>query len=108
MQRKFGMPFTLEPYATQLFSANEIPRSADKNRWHDEKADIHPFNAKFSKNDDDYDPMIFEKITSEIALSYLLNLAIKGLRRLVQNKRFTLPKVVEQAKQKYMIENSTV
>lgn len=22
-----------------------------------------PFNAKFSKNDDDYDPMIFEKIT---------------------------------------------
>ena len=37
-----------------------------------------------------------------------MNLAIKGLRRLVQNKRFTLPKVVEQAKQKYMIENSTV
>lgn len=102
------MPFTLEPYATQLFSANEIPRSADKTDGMMRKLTFIPFNAKFSKNDDDYDPMIFEKITSEIALSYLLNLAIKGLRRLVQNKRFTLPKVVEQAKQKYMIENSTV
>jgi len=108
VQRKFGMPFTLEPYATQLFSANEIPRSADKTDGMMRKLTFIPFNAKFSKNDDDYDPMIFEKITSETALSYLLNLAIKGLRRLVQNKRFTLPKVVEQAKQKYMIENSTV
>ena len=108
VQRKFGMPFTLEPYATQLFSANEIPRSADKTDGMMRKLTFIPFNAKFSKNDDDYDPMIFEKITSERSLSYLLNLANKGLRRLLQNKRFTTPKVVDQAKQKYMIENSTV
>lgn len=108
VQRKFGMPFTLEPYATQLFSANEIPRSADKTDGMMRKLTFIPFNAKFSKNDDDYDPLIYEKITSDTALSYLLNLAIKGLRRLLTNKRFTTPKVVEQAKIKYMIENSTV
>lgn len=100
--------YTLELYATHIYSANEIPRSFDKTDGFYRRWLIIPFNAKFSVNDEDYDPMIADKITTPTAISYLLNLAIRGAKRLMRNGHFTEPQSVKEALEVYKADNSTV
>lgn len=108
VERKYRTPFTLEPYATHLFSCNEIPRNADRSDGMTRRWCFVPFNARFSKNDSDYDPLIFEKVSTEEALSYLLNRAIKGFKRLRARGFYTEPKVVKDAMSAYAIANSSI
>lgn len=109
VQRKGERPFDLEPYAKHIYSCNEIPRSAnDKTIGFYRRWIFVPFNAVFKTTDADYDPLIKEKIFTDEALSYLLNLAIKGAKRLMSNKSFTEPEIVKQAMEEYKIENSNV
>lgn len=86
VQRKNEQPFDLVPYATHIYSANEIPRSFDKSSGFYRRWVLIPFNAKFSKDDADYDPLIEDKLTTDKALSYLLNKAIAGAQRLMQKR----------------------
>ena len=82
--------------------------------WNCRKAPLYrrwcfvPFNAKFTKDDPDYDPLVFEKVSTPEALSYLLNLAIKGLRRLRRRGYYKEPAVVQEAMRLYAIENNSV
>ena len=100
--------YTLELYATHIYSANEIPRSFDKTDGFYRRWLIIPFNAKFSVTDEDYDPMIADKITTPTAISYLLNLAIRGAQRLIRSGHFTEPQSVKDALEAYKADNSTV
>lgn len=100
--------YTLELYATHIYSANEIPRSFDKTDGFYRRWLIIPFNAKFSVTDEDYDPMIADKITTPTAISYLLNLAIRGAQRLMRTGHFTEPQSVKDALEAYKADNSTV
>ena len=108
VEHKGERPFKLTPYATHIYSANEIPRSFDKTDGFYRRWMLIPFNAKFTALDDDYDPMIFDKITTPTALSYLLNLAIRGAQRLIRNGSFTEPQSVIDALEMYKADNSTV
>ncbi len=108
VQRKFAPPFVLESYTTHLFSCNEIPRNSDKSDGMYRRWCFVPFNAKFTKDDPDYDPLVFEKVSTPEALSYLLNLAIKGLRRLRRRGYYKEPAVVQEAMRLYAIENNSV
>jgi len=67
-----------------------------------------PFTATFTPYDEDYDPFIEDKITTPEALSYLLNIGLRGLRRLLYNNKFTEPDVVKEALEKYKRDNSNV
>ena len=108
VSRKFCTPFTLEPYATHLFSCNEIPRNSDRSDGMNRRWCFVPFNAVFSKSDSDYDPLIFEKVSTDEALSYLLNRAIKGFKRLQERGYYIEPKVVKEAMRAYAISNNSV
>lgn len=108
VERKGERPYTIEPYATHIYSCNVIPRSFDKSDGFYRRWLLIPFNARFSANDEDYDPMIGDKITTPTALSYLLNLGIKGAQRLIKNGRFTEPQSVKDALEAYKADNSTV
>lgn len=109
VQRKGERPFDLEPYAKHIYSCNEIPRSAnDKTLGFYRRWMFVPFNAVFKTTDADYDPLIKDKIFTDEALSYLLNLAIKGAKRLMKNRTFTEPEIVKQAMDEYKVENSNV
>jgi len=107
VERKGERPFTIEPYATHIYSANTIPRSFDKSDGFYRRWLFIPFNAQFSSADPDYDPLIEDKITTDNALSYLLNIAIRGARRLINNGGFTEPASVRDALERYKTENST-
>lgn len=108
VQRKGERPFQLEPYATHIYSCNDIPRSvSDKTFGFYRRWAFIPLKAKFSTADADYDPLIKDKIVTPEALSYLLNLALKGAQRLIQNNGFTEPKVVAETLESYKIDNSS-
>lgn len=107
-ERKGERPFTLQPYATHIYSANSIPRSFDKSDGFYRRWMFIPFNAKFSSSDPDYDPMIEDKITTDEALSYLLNIGIRGAKRLIKRGKYTTPACVKAALDAYKTENSTV
>lgn len=108
VERKGERPYTIEPYATHIYSCNAIPRSFDKSEGFYRRWLLIPFNARFSVHDEDYDPMIGDKITEPEALSYLLNIGIRGAQRLIKNGRFTEPQTVIEALESYKADNSTV
>lgn len=108
VERKYGAPFVLKSFAKMIFSANEIPRIADKTHGMYSRLMLIPFNAKFDPGDQDFDPFIDEKITTEESLSYLLNLGLSGLQRLFKQNAFTNPKVVQEALEAYKTDNSQV
>ena len=107
VENKGEKGYTTDLYATHIYSANEIPRSFDKTDGFYRRWLIIPFNAKFSADDEDYDPMIGDKITEPNALSYLLNIGIRGAQRLIKNGHFTEPQSVKDALEAYKADNST-
>ena len=108
VERKGERPYTIEPYATHIYSCNTIPRSFDKSDGFYRRWLLIPFNARFSVDDEDYDPMIGDKISQPTALSYLLNIGIRGAQRLIKKGYFTEPQSVKDALEAYKADNSTV
>lgn len=108
LEFKHGQPFSYANRAKMIFSANNLPPSSDKSNGFMRRMTIIPFNAKFLPTDDDYDPLIGKKVCSEEAKSYILNLAIKSAKRLLQNKQFTIPEIVLEEINKYEIANNNV
>ena len=108
VERKGERPYKIAPYATHIYSANTIPRSFDKTDGFYRRWLLIPFNARFSADDKDYDPMIVDKITTPTALSYLLNIGIRGAQRLIKVGHFTEPQSVKDALEAYKSDNSTV
>lgn len=107
VERKGERPFTIEPYATHIYSCNAIPRSFDKSDGFYRRWLFIPFNARFTAEDPDYDPMIEDKISTDEALSYLLNIGIRGAERLLKRGKFTEPESVKAALEAYKADNST-
>ena len=107
VERKGERPYMIEPYATHIYSCNAIPRSFDKSDGFYRRWLLIPFNARFSIDDEDYDPMIGDKITEPTALSYLLNIGIRGAQRLIKRGHFTEPQSVKDALEAYKVDNST-
>lgn len=108
VERKGKDPFDFENYSKLIFSCNEMPRINDLSDGLKRRLIFIPFNAKFSKKDTDYDPFIIDKLLSEQSLEYLLNIALEGLDRILFNREFTTPKVVEDTWNDYERKNNPV
>lgn len=100
--------FFIRPYVKLLFSANDIPRMKDKTGAVLRRLVIVPFNAKFSKDDPDYDPYIIYKLRQPDVMRYLCRLGIEGLQRVITNKAFTVSEKVEKAVEDYEIQNNPI
>lgn len=108
VERKGESPFDLRNYAKFLFSANNIPRIKDKSGAVISRLVIVPFNARFTKDDPDYDPYIKYKLRTESAMEYLIQLALKGLKRVLTNYCFTETEDVEKALREYEENNNPI
>ncbi|HBF0312378.1 DNA primase [Clostridioides difficile] len=96
VERKGQNPFDFNNYSKFLFSANNIPRIKDKTGAVLDRLIIIPFNASFSVNDKDFDPYIKYKLREQEAIEYLINLGLQGLKRVLQNRKFTVPDKVKK------------
>lgn len=108
VERKGQDPFTLYNYAKPIFSANNIPRIKDKTGAVLDRLVIVPFNASFSKNDPDYDPYIKYKLHSEKAMEYLIQVALDGLKRVLDNNGFTICDAVQEQLDEYSEQNNPI
>ncbi|MEL7609516.1 MAG: phage/plasmid primase, P4 family [Bacillota bacterium] len=106
VERKNKDPFVLQNYATLIYTTNKMPRVNDKSYGFYRRLVLIPLDAKFAANDPDFDPDIAQKVVTEQAMSYLLNMAVRGLRRLLK-KGFTRSDKVEKAIETYRIQSST-
>lgn len=101
VERKGLNPFEFNNYSKMLFSANKIPRVKDETGAVLRRLIIVPFNAKFSKEDKDYDPYIKYKLRTSEVMEYLILEGLKGLKRVLKNKGFTTSKKVEEELQEF-------
>lgn len=107
-ERKGQNPFDFSPYAKLLFSANTIPRIKDKSGAVIDRLIIVPFNAKFSKDDPDYDPFIKYKLQADEVMEYLIQIGLQGLNRVLKNQSFTICEDVQKSIKEYEENNNPI
>lgn len=108
VERKGQNPFDFNNYAKFLFSANDIPRIKDKTGAVLRRLIIVPFNATFSKTDKDYDPYIKYKLRDNSVMEYLILLGLRGLKRVLENRKFTTNAKVEAELREYEERNNPI
>lgn len=89
-ERKGKDPFKLRSFAKFFFSANSLPRLG---RGKDSSAVLDrlvviPFDAKFTKDDVDYDPFIKYKLRGEDVMEALIAKAVPALREVLIDQEF--------------------
>ena len=104
---KGGKGFHFQPYCTMVFSCNQFPRLADTTPGFMRRLFPVEFNAVFSADDDDYDPMIGEKLREEPVLEYACVLGVEGLRRVIAQNRPTPNEMSEAMKSEIAREGNT-
>lgn len=107
-ERKGQDPFEFSPYVKILASANEIPRMKDKTGAVLRRLVIIPFNATFSKDDPDYRPFIKYDLMQPEALEYMIALGMEGLKRVISNRAFTVPTLVQEQLDEYEESNNPI
>lgn len=108
VERKGKDPFDFANYSKLLFSANNIPRIKDKSGAVISRLVIIPFNARFTKDDPDYDPYIKYKLRQDECMEYLILLGIKGLKRVLANYAFTKSEQAQKELQEYEENNNPI
>lgn len=88
-ERKYKDPFVFTNRAKLIFSANALPDTPDISEAYFRRWVIVPFPKKFTKKTPGFDRNLIRKLTSQPGRSYLLRLAVEGLRRLERRGYFT-------------------
>lgn len=89
--------FFFKPTVKLLFSANEIPRVRNKGfEAIKRRLVIIPFNAKFNKDDPDFNSRIKWDLQTQQVAEYLIQIGVKGLQRVLQNQGFTESEKVKE------------
>ncbi|MDC3412543.1 phage/plasmid primase, P4 family [Terrihalobacillus insolitus] len=104
VRRMYGEPFKLKNKATLIFTCNEMPTFKDKSGGIARRLVIIPCDNRVTE----VDPHIDEKLSSENAKSYLLNLAIAGMERIMEQGAISYSKTIEETTIKYLTENDSV
>lgn len=88
-EKKGKDSFEFKPTAKMMFSCNEIPRTPDRTRGFFRRWIILKFLQHFPEGDPRRDEHLFEKLNKKEELEGILNFAVDGLKRLVEQKAFT-------------------
>lgn len=99
-EHKFKGSFVFVNYAKLIFSANKVPPARDDTDAFFRRWIILVFPNTFTP--DKADPNILQKLTTPEELSGLLNLALRGLRRLLEQGQFSYSKTTEEIREEYI------
>ena len=107
-ERKFKGTFPFVPYSTMIFNANQLPGHKDYSFAFYQRWIIIPYPNSFARGDKKTNPKLLRELTTDEELSGLLNLWIKGLKRLMKNNDFSytdndeIPKYEQYAYPEYV------
>ena len=105
---KGGTGYKFRPYATMVFSANQMPSLEDATDGVMRRIFPIRFNARFSPADADYDPDILDKLKTEQAAERLIFRAVEGIRRVLDQKQPTPNEESVQMVREIRLDNSSV
>lgn len=101
----YSQPITLKNTATLIFTANEPPVFKDKSQGIGRRLVIIPFDNVVKNRIYNLDDLL----SSDNAKSYLLNLALAGIKRILDNKlEISNSKTIEEATKQYYLDNDSV
>ena len=101
----YSQPITLKNTATLIFTANEPPVFKDKSDGIGRRLLIIPFENKVKERIYNLD----ELLSTDNAKSYLLNLGLKGIKRILDNKLdMTYSETITGATKQYYLDNDSV
>lgn len=101
----YSKPYKLKNKATLIFTANEMPTFKDKSGGIARRVVIIPCENKVKKAD----PKIDEKLSSDNAKSYLLNLALKAMERIINNGgQLSSSETVAKVTEEYFVESDSI
>lgn len=109
VERKGSDPFEFNNYSKLIFSANDIPRIKDKTGAVLDRLVIVPFNAKFTVDKTGYKQNIRSDLVGHAdVMEYLIQIGIVGLKRILENQKFTDSQKVQEELDDYRQRNNPV
>jgi putative DNA primase/helicase len=102
---KYGQPYTMTDYAKFIFNCNELPKEVENTNAYFRRFLIVPFDVTIPE--DQQDKALHNKII-ESELSGVFNWVIKGLHRLLIQKRFSHCEASKKAVERYQLESDSV
>lgn len=101
----YSKPYKLKNKATLIFTANEMPTFKDKTGGIARRIVVIPCENKVKKSD----PKIDEKLASDNAKSYILNVALKAMERIANNGgQLSKSETVNQFTEEYFVESDSI
>ena len=101
----YGRPFDLKNTATLIFTANEVPIFKDKSYGLERRLCIIPFENKVVNRLYNID----ELLSTDNAKSYLLNLGLKGIKRIYDNGcEISYSPTIEEVTKEYKLDSDSV
>jgi len=107
-ERKHQDPFNFTNYAKLIYSANELPQTADLTEAFWRRWIIVEFPNAFPEGDPKTDPHVLKKLTTPDELSGFLNWALEGLKRLLENSKFTPTKTRAEIEEEWTIRTDSL
>jgi putative DNA primase/helicase len=101
----YGKPFTIYNYAKLIFNCNELPKDVEQTTAFFRRFLIIPFEITIPESEQDKE-LSKKIITSE--LSGVFNWVLEGLKRLLEQKKFTHSEAVEKQLEDYRLQSDSV
>jgi putative DNA primase/helicase len=101
----YGKPFTIYNYAKLIFNCNELPKDVEQTTAFFRRFLIIPFEITIPESQQDKE-LSKKIITSE--LSGVFNWVLEGLKRLLEQKKFTHSEAVEKQLEDYRLQSDSV
>lgn len=98
----------LEPYATMLFSVNEVIDFKETGIFITDRFVVIPFNATFTDDNNNRDINIGEELCKPLALQIIATRAIQAFSKVLETGRFSIPDIVVQETKNYFMECNNV
>lgn len=101
----YSKPYKLKNKATLIFTANEMPTFKDKSGGIARRVVVIPCDNTVKKAD----PKIDEKLSTDNAKSYLLNVALNAMQRINENGgRLSQSDTVDEVTKEYFVESDSI
>lgn len=105
-ENKYQQSFKFKNTAKLGFSANHLPEGPKDPAWYERLCLIECLN-KFRGTEKE-DKHLIDKLTTDTELSGFLNLALEGLKRLIENDKFSYNKTFEETEKEYSLNSNPV
>lgn len=96
------------PYATLLFSVNEVIDFKETGIFITDRFVVIPFNATFTDDNNNRDINIGEELCKPLALQIIATRAVQAFKKVLETGRFSIPDIVVQETKNYFMECNNV